>query len=263
MLWIDGLLLKLRKINIHGHIYNAIKLLTLNRTIQVRIGSTLSDKYIIENGMPQGSILSPLLFLIFINDFPQDTKNNIESSIFADDCAFWKEGRNINHISNILQLHLDKISKWFNKWGLKLNTTKTVEIIFTKRRTLNIPKLKVSNMEINAVSHCKCLGLTFDKYLNLDKHISNLITKTTPIINLIRHLGGQSWGANIKTQLQLYIALIKSKISYGSELFFSAAKQSLKKLDTIQHKSFIAITRAFKGTSLLALQNELGQYLYR
>jgi len=71
MLWRDGLLLILRKLNLHGHIYHAIKLLISNRTIHVRIGDALSQKYKIENGVPHGSILSPLFFLIFINDFPQ------------------------------------------------------------------------------------------------------------------------------------------------------------------------------------------------
>lgn len=78
-------------------------------------------------------------------------------------------------------------------------------------------------------------------------------------MNLLRSLAGHNWGTNKQTLLHLYTALIKSRISYGSELFFTASKTTLRKLDRIQCTALKFICRALKGTSLAALQNETGQ----
>jgi len=146
-----------------------------NRIIQVKIGNTLSEKTHIENGVPQVNIIAPILFLIYINDFPIDNAHNITPSIFADDFAFWKDGRNLNHITKSLQTQLDKISQWSGDWGLKLNPTKTVEVIFTYKRLKIMPKFKLLGKEITTV--ISTTFLTFHNHLNWKQHIANVVKK--------------------------------------------------------------------------------------
>ena len=101
MIWKDGLLYKLRKLGIENEMYRWIDDFLTDRTIQVKIGNELSDVIKLENGTPQGSVLSPVLFLIMINDLP-DPEDEVKLSIFADDCSIWRSGRNLEYDASIL-----------------------------------------------------------------------------------------------------------------------------------------------------------------
>ena len=85
MMWKEGLLIKLYKMGVGGRVFNWIKIFLFDRKIQVRIGSELSNKYMVGNGTPQGSVISPLLFIIMINDVFSKVPEDIGSSLFADD----------------------------------------------------------------------------------------------------------------------------------------------------------------------------------
>ena len=108
-----------------------------NRTFQVRFGNALSAVRSPENGTPQGSPLSPLLFLIAINDLPGELEN-IEKSLFADDCAIYKSGTNrtIRRTMKAIQESLNKIEASCNKWGFKISTSKTTCVVFNRHRGL-------------------------------------------------------------------------------------------------------------------------------
>jgi len=112
MMWRSGLLVKLRKLGITGNIFSYIKNFLTNRSIQVKVGDATSQRYILENGTAQGLIISPLLFLIMINDLP-DSLRDVESSLFADDSCIFKSGRNLNHITKYIQDNLNKITEWW------------------------------------------------------------------------------------------------------------------------------------------------------
>ena len=106
MIWKDGLLFKiLNQMKITGKMYNWIKDFLKNRKFQVRINHTLSKKYNIENGTPQGSSISPWLFLIMINDIKL-SNSKVHLSLFADDIAIWMETKNINNGIFVLQQSL-------------------------------------------------------------------------------------------------------------------------------------------------------------
>jgi len=127
MLWRKGVLIKLKRLNISGNIYNWLQDFLQNRTCQVRVGNAVSTVRAPENGTPQCSPLSPLLFLIAINDLP-DGLEKVEKSLFADDTAIYKSGTNrtIRRTMKVIQESLDKIEAWCNKWGFKISTSKTI-----------------------------------------------------------------------------------------------------------------------------------------
>ena len=101
---------KISKLNIDGKMFNWIKNFLAERTFQVKVGDALSEPLELQNGTPQGSVISPLLFLIMINDFPlSDYKEQVKNAIFADDSSLWKSGRDFHKIIKSLQKNLTKL----------------------------------------------------------------------------------------------------------------------------------------------------------
>jgi len=88
------------------------------------------------NGTPQGSIISPLLFNIMINDLPNPLDARILPSIYADDCAAWKAGKDVALLCRQLQQHLDSVITWTDTWGFKLSEEKSAAVLFTINKKL-------------------------------------------------------------------------------------------------------------------------------
>ena len=117
---------------IDGQMFNWIKHFLSDRTFQVKIGDSLSDVFTLQFGTPQGSGISPFLFLIMTNDFHLKSKN-MHYVLYADDIVIWKTGRNIAHLQKSLQPYLDQVDTWFFKWtrGFKPSQSKTIAVPFS------------------------------------------------------------------------------------------------------------------------------------
>ena len=193
MLWKEGLLIKLRHLKISGNLYNWIESFLSDRTIQVRIGESLSNKLILENGTPQGSVLSPLIFLLMINDIPDMTRG-ASKAVFADDCAIWKSGGRLENLISDLQKNLDKIQTWCNTWGFMLSQEKSVAIIFSRREDQPTDQFRIDGRPLKWQQQVKFLGMVFDERLTWRAHIDFVIDKCKKRLNLMRCIGGTNWG---------------------------------------------------------------------
>ncbi|MDW3615091.1 MAG: reverse transcriptase family protein, partial [Nitrososphaeraceae archaeon] len=260
LVWKEGLLHKIRTLGIQGNMHNWISNFLTERTIRVKVGGNISDSFTLENGTPQGSVISPLLFLIMINDIPTVNDNLTKSSLFADDSAIWRSGKNLQQIIKNLQKIMNKICDWSDNWGFKISETKTVAIVFTKKRNSNqIKKLKINDKEIKYEKEAKFLGMLFDNKNTWNSHIKQLVDKCKSRINLLRSVTGHQWGANKKTLLMMYRALIRSRLDYGSQLFHTASATALKKLDTVQSTCLRIICGSMRGTATSSLQQDTGE----
>jgi hypothetical protein len=102
-MWREGLLIKMERLGIGGRLYNWVLAFLFNRSFQVKIGSILSDDYGVDNGIPQGSATSPILFSIMIKDVFSNVGRVIVATLYADDGAIWKRGRNVSHVIKSIQ----------------------------------------------------------------------------------------------------------------------------------------------------------------
>ena len=259
MIWKKGLMHKLKMLGIYKQMYDWIEDFLTDRTIQVRVGTELSDIIKLQNGTPQGSVLSPLLFLVMINDLPE-TENEVKLSIFADDCCIWRSGDKLNSDSAVIQKYFDKFQIWCNQWGFRISETKTTAVIFTRKHEpeKNV-ELKIGNKNIRFEKSVKFLGMIFDRRLTWNEHISYVVERCKKRLNLLRALSGIDWGANKKTLVMLYRTLIRSIIDYGSEAYDSASYVHKQKIDQLQSKALRICCGAMVITPVAALQVECGE----
>lgn len=184
MLWKEGLLIKLNKMGIGGRMFNWFQDFLNNRTIEVRVGMEFSSIYPIENGTPQGSVCSPMLFNIMINDI----FNGIDQRMGR---ALWVRGRNIDNLKVKMQSAIVKVEKWSYEWGFHLSIEKTQFICFSKKRTSPTIDLKLYGQHLKQVDSIRYLGVWFDVKLNFKTHIQKIIDKCKKGINILKCLAGE------------------------------------------------------------------------
>ena len=187
-----------------------------NRKQYVKLNEVNSNLLPINTGVPQGSILGPLLFIIYINDFTR-ASSIFDFICYADDTTLFSTLNNVVNAQNInpdilINKELAKINEWLEINKLSLNVTKTKFMVFhTQHRAIKPPVPKINNTNIEKVEQFKFLGLTLDSNLNWKKHSDNITNKCSQIIGILNRLK-QILPQNIK--IMLYNALLLPHINY-------------------------------------------------
>lgn len=186
-----------------------IKSFLSKRRIRVKVNGVLSEVYEVENGTPQGSIISPLLFSVMINDIFKNVERNIGVALFADDGAMWKRGRNVYYSVSKMQQAVDIVHKWAIEWGFRISVEKTKVIFFTRKKINQELKIQIAGKELERVEVFKYLGMWFDKRMTWAIHIQKMVGKCKKVLNVMRCLRGVEWGATRSAMQTIYIGLIR------------------------------------------------------
>ena len=211
---INLLMQKVQRIKINGNLACFIKDFLEIRTLTVRNGNKYSTSHPLQSGIPQGSVISPSLFNIYINDLLKDFSPNVMYSKFADDLAFWvSDTKPINCIIKA-QNTLNYIEDWITQNGLSLSASKSKAIFFTKKRKPNT-QLTLYSSQIEFVNEHKFLCLILDRSLSWKPQITNLKIRCNADLRLMKLISGQKCGEDMLTLRKLYLSLIQSKINYG------------------------------------------------
>ena len=264
--WKYDIMKDLHAIGLRGRLPNFISNFLSDRSFNVRIGSTLSDTFEHEQGDPQGSILSPTLFNIKINNIVKCVNDN-DSSLYVDDFGIFYKSKNMENIEFRLQRCLNKVETWATENGFKFSKTKTQCVHFCQLRSLHLdPVLNIYESPIPVVEEARFLGLLFDKKLSFIPHIKALKAKCLNALDILKVLSNTNWGGDRSVLLNLYRSLVRSKLDYGSIVYGSARKSYLKCLDTIHHPGLRLALGAFLTSpveSLYAESNEPSLYTRR
>ena len=253
----EALLYKLSQMGIEGRLLGWLQAYLTDRTFRVMFEGETSSKKNITSGVPQGGILSPLLFNVLLCDLPK-TKN-VTMSVYADDISIYCSHKDVDTAFTILQDQINKLHVWAKCWGQHFNLDKAIKIMFfNKNRAINpneIAHIQQRNYEF--VNEFKFLGMTFDSpKLTWSRHINKLRANTLKRVNILKSITNNHWGSNRDSLLKLYASLIRSKIDYCSHLYSSATKDLLKLLDNIQNQCLRICLGARHTTPIVSLQAE-------
>src|SRR5713101_5527629 len=140
--WIDGLLLKLANYNLSPELVKILANYLKNRLFTVKLDSKFSNKFCTKSGVPQGSILGPTLFNLYINDIAQTEETTL--AMYADDTVLLSSSINVNVAMTNLQKAADNVERWCHSWRMKMNPKKTVAIMFRpNKKDRYLPPLKI------------------------------------------------------------------------------------------------------------------------
>ena len=170
-----GLLEKAYFYGIRGHTFKWIKSFLDNRSQQVMIDGHFSIDAKITSGVPQGSVLGPLLFLIYINDLPNCVQNSV-CRLFADDCILYQRIRTSQDIDK-LQADLDQLQKWDSIWLMEFNTSKYQAIFITNKIKPIIGRYQVHGHILEQVNCDKYLGIYIDSKQTFNTHVDAIVKK--------------------------------------------------------------------------------------
>ena len=243
------LLSKLSYYGIKGKYKNWIKSYLSNRK-QFVIDES-SELLTLRCGVPQGSILGPLLFLLYINDLYKASEK-LNFIMFADDTNLFLTHKNVKQLFHTMNIELEKVNKWLKANKLSLNTDKTTYTLFHKYTQtddlpLKLPDLIIDNSKIQHSSHIKFLGVLIDNNLSWKFHLENLETKIARVIGImckVRYI------LNLNCLKSIYYSLIHSHLSYANIVWGSTSASKLKKLVSLQKHAIRIVCNKKRSESI-------------
>ena len=234
--WHEKLLDKLRTIGVSGRMYQFIQAFLDFRQMAVKVGEAVSRTHTLDMGMPQGSAIAPTLFCIMLHDIETVSRPGFQLALFADDIALHADyrGRSKGYIDSWLKLYqgcVDDIQEYMEANGFSLSMEKTALMVFTRQASSrHYYYLQLHDTVITPSTEVKFLGVTLNQNLTWGTHISSLRTKVWRGVALVKALVGMTW-ATPKSLVHLTGALVRSRLTYGHEAFFTAPRSEMLKLE--------------------------------
>ncbi len=232
------LLHKLKNYGIKGPILQWISSFLTQREMCVVVEGEKSPNVTVDSGVPQGTVLGPLLFLCYINDIPNSVKSQIR--LFADDCLLY---RPINSFKDhdILQQDLDNLQKWANDWGMKFNAKKC---FLLSSRNKSSYFYSINNQILQRVQDTPYLGIIISEDLKWKTHITKITKRANSTLGFLRR--------NLRhcpqpCRKNAYIALVRSKLEYGSVVWDPYLQGDVDRIERVQRSAARFITKDYRS----------------
>ena len=258
--WKHGILSDMHEMGFRGRLPVFIREFLEGRSFRVRVGSTHSDPVSQEMGVPQGSILSPVLFSIKINNIVKAVTSGTDASLFVDDFALCVRGSALHRVERALQLCVNRVQNWVSDNGFKFSPSKTTCVHFHRvRGVFGDPDIRIDGSPITVATEAKFLGVIFDQKLKFISHIKYVRKSCQKALDVLRVVGHTDWGADRTVLLRLYRSLVRSKLDYGCIVWGSARKSYIQILDPVHHAGLRICIGAFRTSPVDSLYVEAGE----
>ena len=254
--WHKGLIYKLENIGICGKLLELLKSYLHNRKQFTSINGCSSTTKILRAGVPQGSVLGPLLFLIYINDISDNLIS--DTFLFADDSSLFQRvhNGNVDVATRLVNRDLCEIERWTKQWLISINIKKTVVMLFSRKRSPSVlPPILLDGCALSIVNEHKQLGLTFNSQLTWSNHISNITSKCNRIIGMITRYK-YLWS---RSALEVcYKSYVRPILEYCDILYDNCTLEDSQTVESVQLGAARLVTGGKKRTSHQSLYRELG-----
>ncbi len=266
--WHQGLIYKLCRCGVSDKLLTLIKSFLDDRKQRTVLNGKISTWGKLTAGVPQGSILGPLFFLIYINDLTNGLRCNVK--LFADDTSIFTVVHDPDTAALDMNHDLNLIKLWAHTWRMSFNpdpTKQAVEVIFSQKRIpANHPPTVFNGAPVLRVQEQKHLGVILDSKLSFASHIQSIVSKCRRGIGMLRFLSKYLPRHTLNEMYKLYV---RPHLDYGDVIYhlpqniceFSQTvtlTNSMEKLESVQYSAALAITGAWKGTSRQKIYDELG-----
>ena len=229
----EKLLYKLKKYGIEGPLHAWLSNFLTKRYMRVVLEGTFSNEVPVISGVPQGTVLGPLLFLCHINDLPDRVKSQIR--LFADDCLMYREIK--THLDHtILQNDLQCLESWAEDWGMHFNAKKCY-ILSIKNKLPHAYTL--NNTILERVQSIPYLGVTLSEDLKWNNHIDKITKKASRVVGFLKRNLKHS---PITCKRNAYLALVRSMLEYGAVIWDPYLQEDINKLERVQRQGVRFIT---------------------
>ncbi|MCG8032136.1 MAG: reverse transcriptase family protein [Candidatus Thiodiazotropha taylori] len=251
--WHKGLLFKLKQNGIDGNLLDWLADYLSNRKQCVVLNSVCSDYKEVLAGVPQGSVLGPLLFLVYVNDIADQLLSL--TRLFADDSSLFLSASNLNDIEGILNHDLSIVSAWAKQWLVNFNPNKTVAMLFSLLKVDVVPSLSFDGIDINFVDQHKHLGITLTENGKWQNHIDNILTSASKVIGIMRKL---KYTFSRVALNQVYISYVRPILEYSSVVWDNCTVEQANSLEKLQNEAARIVTGLTRSVSIERLYDECG-----
>ena len=233
--WHDGLLSKMISMQFPPYLVNLIQSYLSTRSFFVCVQNASSTIRPILAGVPQGSIVGPVLFNLFTNDIPT-VHDNVELALYADDAAIIAQSSTVQDLGRKLQPALDDISAWYNSNRIALNVGKTKATCFSQKGRPVPPHITLNNETVSWDSSSLYLGVVLDSKLTWKEHINRVTSKANGKLAALRPIL-RSKSMPMNSKLQIIRGIIIPGLSYASPVWSGCRSAQLKQLQTVQNRA--------------------------
>lgn len=240
------LLLKMKHLNLDPNVFNWIRAFLSNRTQFVSANNIDSPVQPVLSGVPQGSVLGPLLFLIFMNDLPTNVSSKV--CLFADDCVIYRKITNQNDVTS-LQTDLNNIFTWCQLCNMELNISKC-KAMRVCRTSLAYPDYHLNDTHLESVSFYKYLGVHISSNLSWNHHVEHIIAKANRSLGYFRR---NFYMAPSSLKKLLYTTYIRPSLEYASSVWDPGGTTLTHELEAVQNRSVRFILANYNRTASVTL----------
>ena len=265
--WKRGLLAKMVRAGVPSCLCRWTRSFLADRRARVRWGEVLGGERILKEGLPQGCVVSPLLWLLFVNDITDALRQavpELQVSLYADDLALCVRGSNPARLTERMQTALDAVERWAERWSVVVNVSKTESVLISTHPRECAgkyqPQLTIAGEPVRCNPEPVFLGVTFDPTLTFTAHARRVCERVARRTGLLRRLRGTSWAARQDLLLLVYKAYVLPTTLYGASTWASfAAPTTKQKVQARLNEALRIALGCPPGTNNAALWSEAGE----
>jgi hypothetical protein len=257
--WKCGLKRKIKDIGLSPGLERLLFSFLDERYLQVHCNSFASEPVRLDAGTPQGACISPILYIIFVNDMLKDI-DEVCTSQYADDVGCWVTSPDVKTAVSKIQSALQKIENWCRKWHVSLHPAKSKVVVFTHcpRHKMEPIDIKIFGAPVPVVDQSEFLGITMDSRLTWEPQTRKILERAYSRLNLLRAIAGISLKPNPDLMVKLYTSIIRPIFEYPAVCLISSAEVHLHKLQVLQNHALRAALHVPAYVSIADLHDASG-----